>query len=136
MRLVHERSLSPPVKTSFTDHSKARRLGTVSKKVLFSVLDPFCFCILCLSYCLVSSLQPLCHLPERADLLALLYVMFPCVFVSFPYGILGRVWYLILSIPDLCLLPYLVLIITKVIGSHRLKYCLKKAKQMLLFVTK
>ena len=25
-----------------------------------------------------------------------------CVFVTFPYGILGQVWYLIVSIPDLC----------------------------------
>ena len=41
---------------------------------------------------------------ERADLLALLYVMFYCVFVTFPYGVLGQVWYLIVSIPALCLL--------------------------------
>ena len=34
----------------------------------------------------------------------LLYVMFNCVFVSFPCGILGQVWYLhvIVSILDLC----------------------------------
>ena len=43
---------------------------------------------------------------ERADLLAILYVMFYCVFVTFPFGVLGLVWYLIVSIPDLCLLPY------------------------------
>ena len=43
---------------------------------------------------------------ERADLLALLYVMFCFVFVTFPCGILGKVWYLIVSIPDLCLLTY------------------------------
>ena len=35
---------------------------------------------------------------ERADLL---FVMFNCVFVTFLYGILGQVWYLIVSIPDL-----------------------------------
>ena len=29
-----------------------------------------------------------------------------CVFVIFPYGVLGQVWYLIVKIPDLCLLPY------------------------------
>ena len=34
--------------------------------------------------------------------MALLYVMFSCVFVTFPYVILGQMWYLILSIPDLC----------------------------------
>ena len=26
--------------------------------------------------------------------------------VTFPYGVLGRVWYLIVSIPDLCLITY------------------------------
>ena len=36
---------------------------------------------------------------ERADLLAL---------VTFPCGILGQVWYLIVSFPDLCLLSYFV----------------------------
>ena len=29
------------------------------------------------------------------------FVMFHCVFVAFPCGILGQVWYLIISIPDL-----------------------------------
>ena len=29
------------------------------------------------------------------DFLALLCVMFSCVFVTFPYGFLGQVWYLI-----------------------------------------
>ena len=32
--------------------------------------------------------------------------MFPCVIVTFPYGVSGKVWYLIVSIPDLCLLLY------------------------------
>ena len=32
-----------------------------------------------------------------ADLLALLYMMFSCDFVTFPYGDLGQVWYLIVS---------------------------------------
>ena len=34
------------------------------------------------------------------------FVMFNCVFVTFPCGILGQVWYLIVSIPDLCHLSY------------------------------
>ena len=38
------------------------------------------------------------------DLFALLCVMFPCVFVTFPYSVSSQVWYLIVSIPDLCLL--------------------------------
>ena len=29
-----------------------------------------------------------------------------CKFVTFPIGILGQVWYLIVSIPDLCTLTY------------------------------
>ena len=36
----------------------------------------------------------------------LLNVMFYCVFVTLPCGVLGQVWYLIASIPDLCLLSY------------------------------
>ena len=43
---------------------------------------------------------------KRAELLALLYVMFSCVFVIFPYGVLGQVWFFIALIPDLCLLSY------------------------------
>ena len=35
-----------------------------------------------------------------------LFVMFNCVFVTFPYGVLGQVWCLIVSIPDLCHLSY------------------------------
>ena len=37
----------------------------------------------------------------------LLFVMFNYVFVTFPCGILGQVWCLIVSIPDLCRLSYL-----------------------------
>ena len=33
-------------------------------------------------------------------------VMLDCVIVTFPFGILGQVWYLIVSIPDLCPLSY------------------------------
>ena len=34
------------------------------------------------------------------------FVMFNCVFVTFPCGILGQVWYMIVSTPDLCHLSY------------------------------
>ena len=37
----------------------------------------------------------------------LLFVMFNCVFVTIPCGILGQVWYLIVLILDLCHLSYL-----------------------------
>ena len=42
---------------------------------------------------------------ERADLLALV-LMLNCVIVTFTFGILGQVWYLIVSIPDLSPLSY------------------------------
>ena len=35
-----------------------------------------------------------------------LFVLFYCKFVTFPCGILGQVWYLIVSTPDLCSLSY------------------------------
>ena len=40
---------------------------------------------------------------ERADLLGLVGDI-NCIFVTFTCGILGQVWYLIVSFPDLCLL--------------------------------
>ena len=33
----------------------------------------------------------------------------PFVFRNFPCGVLGQVWYMIVSIPDLCLLSYFTL---------------------------
>ena len=34
------------------------------------------------------------------------FVVLNCVVVTFPFGILGQVWYLIVLIPDLCPLSY------------------------------
>ena len=34
------------------------------------------------------------------------FVVLNCVIVTFPFGILGQVWYLIVLIPDLCPLSY------------------------------
>ena len=42
---------------------------------------------------------------ERAGLLALVNDVY-CICVTFLCGILGHVWYLIVSFPDLCLLSY------------------------------
>ena len=42
---------------------------------------------------------------ERADLLALVGDVY-CTFVTFPYGILGQMWYSIVSFPDLVRLSY------------------------------
>ena len=47
--------------------------------------------------------------------LSCMHVMFPCDFVIFPCGVLGQAWYmyLIVSMPDLCLLHYFNAIRTK-----------------------
>ena len=47
---------------------------------------------------LVCSLQPCGHLLRKEYLLALLYVMFSCVSVTFLCGVLCQEWYLIVSI--------------------------------------
>ena len=58
---------------------------------------------------------------ERADLLALLCVMFSCVFVTIPHGVSDQVLYLIVSIPDLCLLYFKRV---KIRAVHTCKYLL------------
>ena len=51
---------------------------------------------------------------ERAGLLALVGDVY-CIFVTFPCGILGQVWYLIVSFPDLCHLSYFEIVIGHVL---------------------
>ena len=82
-----------PSSNFLTDRSK-----TV---LLFSIFFLLVFCVcLCQTILSVSfSLVVTCW--EMPELLTLLYVMCSCVFVTFPYGVLGQVWYLIVSIPDL-----------------------------------
>ena len=41
-----------------------------------------------------------------------------CDFVTFPFGILGKMWYLIVSIPDPCCLSYLEIRNTTMFKSH------------------
>ena len=87
----------------------------------------FLFCV-CVAYNVLS--LP-CSLVvtylERVDFLALLYVMFSCVFVSFPLGFLGQVGYLIISIPDLDFFPTLsfVKLLRPLIASGMLVYNVK-----------
>ena len=59
----------------------------------------------CLSCVLGSPLQPCGHLLGKGWPLGS-SVRDVCVFVTFPCGALGQVWYLIASNPDLCLLTY------------------------------
>ena len=64
-------------------------------------MDHLCF--LCLVFVMLSRLLIACL--ERADHLALVGDVY-CIFVTFPCYILGQVWYLIVSFPDLCRLSY------------------------------
>ena len=52
----------------------------------------------------------------------LLFAMFNCVFVTFPCGILGQVWYLIVSIPDLCSISYFFLRVAVFTGLKKVLY--------------
>ena len=62
--------------------------------------------------------------PGRKGLTSWLsFVMFNCVFFTFPCGILGQVWYLILLIPELCPLHYIIFIIL-----NQNLYCLPSFK--------
>ena len=72
-----------------------------------SFVDLLCFCsVLCLLCFVLVCLYVLCgHLlgkgwPLGSRLWCLLWVC------HFPIGILGQVWYLIVSIPDLCTITY------------------------------
>ena len=56
--------------------------------------------------------------------------MISCVFVTFPFGVLGQVWYLTVLIPDICLLLYLKPPLTKSIGRSDLRKLLKVPAQI------
>ena len=69
-------------------------------------------CYLCLVFLMLSRLfiDALWSPAGKGLTSWLLFVMFNCVFVIFLFGILGQVWYLIVSIPDLFRLSYFKLI--------------------------
>ena len=70
-------------------------------------MDLYLLFYVCLCFAVLSvscSLLVTCW--EMAGLLALLHVLFSCVFVTFPYDVPGQAWYLIVSIPELCLILY------------------------------
>ena len=79
----------------FTDCSKAVLLLRIICVLLSCVSHAFAT-VYC---CLVVTRW------ERADLLALVGDVY-CIFVTSPFGILGQVWYLIVSFPDLCFLSH------------------------------
>ena len=69
------------------------------------------FSYLCLVFVMLSRLSiAALWSPVRKGLTSWLsFVMFNYVFVTFPYGILGQVWYLIVRITDFCHISYFVL---------------------------
>ena len=68
----------------------------------------FLFCLLfAMSLCASVYMCFVVTCWEWADLLALVCGVLLCV-CYFPIGILGRVWYLIVSTPDFCTLTYFV----------------------------
>ena len=90
-----ETGLSPPVKYYYW----AFQGGT-------SLVDHFCyFCIVFVmpSRLLIAAMWS----PAGKGLTSWLsFVVLNCAVVSFPFEIVGQVWYLIVSIPDLCHLSY------------------------------
>ena len=83
--------------------------------------------LLCFFFCLAFAM-PLCVSVymclvvtcwERADLLGLVcgFLLWVC---HFPIGIFGQLWYLIVSIPDLCTLTYLLYIYSARIEQFRI----------------
>ena len=92
-------------------------IGRLNLIVKIHILKKTCFMfVFTMLYCLfIAALYPgsgvvldvsfpdLCRLSyfvitcwERAELLSLLYVMFSSVFVNFPYGVSGQVWYFLI----------------------------------------
>ena len=63
----------------------------------------FMSCVLCLVFVELSRLfiTALWSPAGKGPTSWLLFVMSKCAFVTFPCGILGQVWYLIVSSPDL-----------------------------------
>ena len=66
-------------------------------------------CYLCLVFIMLSRLFiAAVWSPAGKGLTSwLLFVVFNCAFVTFPCGILGQVWHLIVSFSDLCRQSYL-----------------------------
>ena len=96
----------------FTD---LMEVGTVKlvKYFLLAVTRRYFFCgsfvlfLSCVFYAFTRLLIDALRSPRLKGLTSWLsFVMSNCVFVTFPCGILGQMWYLIVLIADLCPLSY------------------------------
>ena len=76
----------------FADRSKAVLLLWI-----FLVILCFMFVFVMLSCLFLVALLS----PAEKRQTSWLSCVFYCIFVTFPYGVLGQVWYLIVSVPDL-----------------------------------
>ena len=87
MRLVHvPLNMFNASSNCFTDHFKAVHLLWILLLIIFHV-----------GLCNIVLSVPCSIVIKRADLFALLCVMFACVLVTFPYCVPGKVSYLIVS---------------------------------------
>ena len=82
-------------------------------------MDQLCYLCHVLVMLLRLFLAALCSPAGKGLSSWLLFVMSNCDFVTFPCGILGQVWYMIVLIPDLCRLSYYYIYCLKV--SQHLK---------------
>ena len=116
MRNGNRRSGSISINHQLTNLNKCGKLhlcirnSTILALSRQAIVDHLCFYVLCLSYFSRLFIAALWSPAGKGLTSWLLFVVFNCVFVTFPCGILGQVWYLIVSIPDLCRLSYFVYI--------------------------
>ena len=101
VRLAPKTGLSPPVKY-FTDRSKA--------VLLLWIFYVFVLSCVCYAFVRVWFICALWSPAGKGMTSWLSFVVSNCEFVTFPIGILCQIWYLIVSIPDLCTLTYFVLL--------------------------
>ena len=87
---------------SMFKQSVPRRKAVLLLWIVFAIFS-FVFVFVILSFC---SLQPCDNLLGKAGPLGSLVCDVFLYFVIFPHGFTGQVWYLIVLMPDLCLLPY------------------------------
>ena len=71
-------------------------------------MDHLCYLCLVFVMCSLLFIATLWSPEEKGLTSWLLFVMFIVIFVTFPFGILGQVWYLFVSIPDPFCLFYLL----------------------------
>ena len=106
---MHYPDSSEPLLLTYAIIIKISRLGS---KIIFTITSEhemwkfsgchhLCFIVSCVSHVFTSvhcCLVVICW--ERADQLALVGDVY-CIFATFPCGILGQVWYLVVLFPDL-----------------------------------